>query len=68
MAAARYNEVVANLDLTREFITAFEKIALETTKEEKKRKKKEAGDRKQAELVRLKELLTLQVLVRSCHY
>ena len=61
LATDRYNEVVANLDLTREFMIAFEKIALETTKEEKKRKKKEASDKKQAELLRLKELLALQV-------
>ena len=60
-AANRYNEVVANLDLTREFITAFEKIGIETSKEEKKRKKQEVDERKQQDLSKLKELFSIQV-------
>lgn len=60
-AASRYNEVVANLDLTREFITAFEKIGCETSKEEKKRKKKETFERQQFEVARFKEIFMIQV-------
>lgn len=60
-AVLRYNEVVANLDLTREFITAFDKIAVETSKEEKKRKQKEAADKQQQDIARLKEVFTFQV-------
>lgn len=61
-AASRYNEVVANLELTREFITAFDKIGIETSKEEKKRKKKEIFERQQFEVTRFKEVLMIQVL------
>ena len=60
-AANRYNEVVANLDLTREFIQAFEKIGIETNKEEKKRKKQEQDEKKQQEFYKLKELFWIQV-------
>lgn len=60
-AASRYNEVVANLDLTREFIAAFDKIGIETSKEEKKRKKKEIFERQQFEVIRFKEVLMIQV-------
>lgn len=61
LAASRYNEVVANLDLTREFITAFEKIGSEASKEEKKRKKKETFERQQLEVARFKEVFMIQV-------
>ncbi|XP_046441352.1 caprin homolog isoform X2 [Daphnia pulex] len=59
-ATDRYDEVVANLELTKEFLTAFEKIGSETSKEEKKRKKKEIFERQQYELSRFKELFTIQ--------
>ena len=61
LAAARYNEVVANLDLTREFISAFDKIGSETSKEEKKRKKKEFFEKQQFEIARFKEVFMIQV-------
>lgn len=60
-AVAHFNEVVATLDLTREFIQQFEKIGIDASKEEKKRKKKESFERAQLELTRLKELFTIQV-------
>lgn len=60
-AADRYEEVVANLELTKEFLTAFEKIGIETSKEEKKRKKKEIFEKQQHELARFKELFIIQV-------
>ena len=56
---------MATLDLTREFIQQFEKIAIETSKEEKKRKKKESFERTQQELARFKELLAIQVSVNN---
>jgi hypothetical protein len=62
-ATDRYDEVVANLELTKEFLTAFEKIGSETSKEEKKRKKKEIFERQQYELSRFKELFTIQVCI-----
>jgi len=65
LAVARYDEVIATLDLSREFITAFDKIAVETSKEEKKRKKREIFEKQQSELVRFKELFTIQE-VFSC--
>lgn len=49
------------MDLTREFINAFDKIGIETSKEEKKRKKKEIVDRQQFELARFKEVFMIQV-------
>lgn len=58
---ARYDEVIATLDLSREFIAAFDKIAVETSKEEKKRKKREIFEKQQFELARFKELFTIQV-------
>ena len=58
---ARYDEVIATLDLSREFIAAFDKIAVETSKEEKKRKKREIFEKQQFELSRFKELFTIQV-------
>ena len=58
---ARYDEVIATLDLSREFIAAFDKIAVETSKEEKKRKKREIFEKQQFELTRFKELFTIQV-------
>ncbi|KAI9561812.1 hypothetical protein GHT06_012773 [Daphnia sinensis] len=64
-AADRYDEVVANLELTKEFLTAFEKIGIETSKEEKKRKKKEIFEKQQHELSRFKELFIIQE-VFSC--
>lgn len=62
LATARYGEVIANLELTREFITAFDKIGSETSKEEKKKKKKEQVEKQQAELSRFKEIFMIQVL------
>jgi hypothetical protein len=49
------------LELTKEFLTAFEKIGSETSKEEKKRKKKEIFERQQFELSRFKDLFIIQV-------
>lgn len=60
LAVARYEEVLATLDLSREFIAAFDKIAAETSKEEKKRKKREIFEKQQVELIRFKELFTIQ--------
>jgi len=65
LAVARYDEVIATLDLSREFIAAFDKIAVETSKEEKKRKKREIFEKQQFELSRFKELFTIQE-VFSC--
>jgi len=65
LAVARYDEVIATLDLSREFIAAFDKIAVETSKEEKKRKKREIFEKQQFELARFKELFTIQE-VFSC--
>ena len=60
-AVSHYDEVVKVLELAREFTTQFEKIANETSKEEKKRRKREIHERQQHELSRFNQLLTIQV-------
>lgn len=64
-AVSHFNEVVASLELTREFIQGFEKIGIEFAKEEKKRKKQEYFERQQNELSRFKEIFTIQVFGMS---
>ena len=61
LAVARYDEVIQNLELARELTKQFDKIASDTSKEEKKRKKREAFEKQQFELTRFKELLTIKV-------
>ena len=53
--------MIQNLELARELTKQFDKIASDTSKEEKKRKKREAFEKQQFELTRFKELLTIKV-------
>ena len=55
-AANRYNEVVAKLNITSEFIKAF-KIGIETEEEEEQ----EQDEKKQQEFNKLRELFGIQV-------
>ena len=61
LACTHYEEVLQTLELAREFTKQFETIAVETNKEEKKRKKREVVEKQQSELTRFKELVTIQV-------
>lgn len=55
-AVAKFDEVCQNLELARELAKQFDKIAQDTSKEEKKRKKREIFEKQQAELARFKEV------------
>jgi len=60
-AVSHFDEVVASLELARSLIQEFEKIGMDSVKDEKKRKAQEHADRKQSELTRLKDVLSIQV-------
>lgn len=60
-AVSHFDEVVATLELARSLIQEFEKIAIDSSKDEKKKKAQEHADRKQSELTRLKDVLSIQV-------
>lgn len=64
-AVSHFDEVVATLELARSLIQEFEKIAIDSSKDEKKKKAQEHADRKQSELTRLKDVLSIQE-VFSC--
>jgi len=59
-AVAKYDEVVQTLEFARDLAKQFMSIALVTEKEEKKRARKEALLRSQAELTKIREVLLVQ--------
>lgn len=65
-AVAKYDEVLHQLELTKEYVKQFTSICIENDKQKKKQARKELQERAVADVVKIKQVLLIQVSFDFC--